>query len=65
MHDCTRRLLSDLEARHAELLAAVEDVPVELRGRRFAAERWSVAEVLEHLATTESRIGGMIRKEAE
>jgi DinB superfamily len=65
MHDCTRQLLSDLDARHAELLTAVEGVPVELRGRRPEAERWSVAEVLEHLAVIESRIGRMIRKEIE
>jgi hypothetical protein len=37
------------------LRAAVERVPPALRGQRPAPERWSVAEVLEHLSIVEQR----------
>lgn len=45
--------------RHA-LRVAVSDVPVDLRERRPGPDRWSVAEVVEHLAIVETRTGSLI-----
>ena len=50
--------LIDLERRR--LLAAVERVPAADRDRRPAADRWSVAEILEHLATVERSVTHLI-----
>jgi hypothetical protein len=46
-------LLADTRAR---LLALVERVPPQLRDRRPAPHRWSVAEILEHLARADSGV---------
>jgi hypothetical protein len=51
----TDAILATLDADRAALWAAVESVPVALRGRRPAADAWSVADVLEHLALVEER----------
>jgi hypothetical protein len=53
-------LLADLDADRASLRAAVERVPVPLRGHRTAPDRWSIAEVLEHLAVVEQRAAPMV-----
>jgi len=50
--------LLDLE-RH-RLLDAVERVPAADRDRRPAADRWSVAEILEHLAAVEQSVATLI-----
>jgi uncharacterized damage-inducible protein DinB len=42
------------------LLAAVERVAVADRDRRPAADKWSVAEILEHLATVEQSVAKLI-----
>jgi hypothetical protein len=44
-----------LNADREALRAAVERVPRELRGHRPAPDRWSVAEILEHLGIVEGR----------
>jgi len=56
MHPRTHELLDHLARNRAELRAAVDSVPVELRERRPAPERWSVAEVLEHLVIVENAV---------
>lgn len=43
-----------------ELLAAVERVVVGDRSRRPSADRWSVAEILEHLAIVEQSVATLI-----
>jgi hypothetical protein len=48
-------LRASLAADRDGLRAAVERVPAALRERKPAPERWSVAEVLEHLGIVESR----------
>jgi hypothetical protein len=48
-------LITDLEADRARLALAVERVPPSLRSMRAEPERWSVAEILEHLAIVEQR----------
>ncbi|HUQ81784.1 MAG TPA: DinB family protein [Gemmatimonadaceae bacterium] len=54
MHPRTEELLRHLDANRAELCAAVDAVPSEIREKRPVADRWSVALVLEHLARVES-----------
>ena len=56
MHPRTEELLSHLEANRATLHAAVDAVPSSLRETRPAADRWSVAEVLEHLGRVEEQL---------
>jgi hypothetical protein len=50
MHQHLADVLSRLDASRAALGAAVDTVPAPLRQQRPDAERWSVAEVLEHLS---------------
>ena len=54
MHPRTEQLLRHLDANRAELCAAVDAVPSQLREKRPTPDRWSVAEVLEHLVRVES-----------
>jgi hypothetical protein len=49
-----------LTADRTALQRAVERVPPEMRGRKPAPDRWSVAEVLEHLSIVESRVVAML-----
>jgi len=49
-------LLHHLEANRVELRRTLDDVPPARRGRRPGLDRWSVAEVLEHLAIVEGRV---------
>lgn len=55
MHPHLEAALSRLDESRAALRAAVEAVPAPLRERKPATGRWSVAEVLEHLALVERR----------
>ena len=55
-------LIEELTADRARLAAAVEHVPVPLRGRRPAPDRWSVAEILEHLMIVEQRAATIVRE---
>jgi hypothetical protein len=52
--------LALLDAERAALLAHVNRVDEQARSRRPAPDRWSVAEVLEHLATVERGIAKLI-----
>ena len=54
MHPRTDEMLRHLDANRVVLRAAVDSVAPELREARPSPERWSVAEVLEHLARVES-----------
>ena len=49
-----------LDTERAALLAAVERVAAPDRERRPAPDRWSVAEILEHLATVEQSVAKLI-----
>lgn len=59
MHARIQELLLYLDDTGADLRAAVDSVPQPLRGRKPAPDRWSVAEVLEHLSLVEQRIAKM------
>lgn len=56
MHPRIKELVEALDSRHAELTRAVNDVPTDARNRRPSEDRWSVAEVLEHLALVEESV---------
>jgi DinB family protein len=57
MHPRTSELLNHLDTQHERLRRAVERVPHQRRSEKPAPERWSVAEVIEHLSIVETRIG--------
>lgn len=56
MHPRIREIVACLESELDGLRAAVEAVPPDRRGERPAPDRWSVAEVLEHLAMVENAV---------
>ena len=60
MHPHITDVFSKLDEARDELSAAVETVPESLRSERPADNRWSVAEVLEHVALVEQRFAGVI-----
>jgi hypothetical protein len=62
MHPRIEEIIEALDSRHAELTRAVNEVPTVARNRRPSEDRWSVAEVLEHLALVEENIAGQIRR---
>ena len=65
MTSLTRDLLQHLDLHRSALREAVETVPVPARGRQPAPDRWSVAEVLEHLSIVEARIADMFATAAQ
>ena len=56
MHPRIKELVEALDSRRADLTRAVNEVPASARNRRPSEDRWSVAEVLEHLALVEENI---------
>jgi len=60
MHPRIHELLEILRSARADLQAAVEEVPIAMRDRRPAPDRWSVAEVLEHLGIVERRVAQLL-----
>jgi hypothetical protein len=58
MHAHLVEVLARLDRSRSQLGAAVETIAVPLRQQRPAPERWSVAEVLEHLSLVERLITG-------
>jgi uncharacterized damage-inducible protein DinB len=60
MHPHLHHVFSRLDASRAALGAAVDSIPTPLRQQRPEPERWSVAEVLEHLSMVERIFTGRI-----
>ncbi len=56
VHPRTTELLRHLDVQHERLRNAVESIPREQRETKPNPQRWSVAEVIEHLSIVESRI---------
>ena len=56
MHARIEEVINYLDTTRSELNKAVENVPSDRRDQRPAEDRWSVAEVLEHLNIIENRI---------
>lgn len=53
-------LRAALAADRARLRAAVDTIPVDARQTRPSPERWSVAEVLEHISLVEGRVAMLL-----
>src|SRR5215470_3222480 len=62
MHSRIKELVDALDSRDAELTRAVNEVPASARNRRPSEDRWSVAEVLEHLALVEENIAPLMKR---
>lgn len=62
MHPRTSELLTHLETTRADLRAAVDSIPAELRDKQPTPDTWSVAQVLEHLAHTESGVTALLER---
>ncbi|HEY1306964.1 MAG TPA: DinB family protein [Vicinamibacterales bacterium] len=60
MHPHLEQVFARLDRSRAALRAAVETVPAGARATRPAAERWSAAEVVEHLSMVERIFGERI-----
>lgn len=63
MNPRIEEILATLDAQLADLRSAVDAVPDGSRARRPSADRWSVAEVLEHLALVESSVAKVCVKQ--
>ena len=57
MHPRIEEVINYLDTERSALGKAVESVPPELRDKQPGADRWSVAQVLQHLMIIEKRIG--------
>jgi len=57
VHPRTTELLRHLDLQHERLRNAVESIPRAQREKKPQPDRWSVAEVIEHLSIVETRIG--------
>jgi hypothetical protein len=57
MHPRFEEVINYLDGERATLREAVESVPPELRDKLPGPDRWSVAQVLQHLGLIEKRVG--------
>ncbi len=62
MHPRTEELLRHLDSRREDLRRAIDGAPEGLRAKRPGEGRWSVAEVVEHLAIVERQIVALLRR---
>jgi hypothetical protein len=62
MHPRSEEVLNYLEKTRTELRAAVDSVPAHARNTRPAADQWSVAQVLDHLAIAHNRVAAAVSK---
>jgi hypothetical protein len=62
MHSRLEEVLGYLDSQRAALSDAVQLVPAEMRNQKPRPDRWSVAQVLEHLMIIEKRIGMGVTK---
>lgn len=60
MHPRIDEVMTFLAREREELDHAVQSVPQSLRETRSHADRWSVAEIVEHLAIVESRVARVL-----
>ena len=60
MHTHLTEVLSRLDGARAALRGALEAIPAPLQRQRPAPDRWSAAEVIEHLTLVERIFGGRI-----
>ena len=65
MHPRIQEVLSVLDETRASLTSALAAIPAALQSARPAGDRWSIAEVIEHLGIVESRIAQMLTEKIE
>lgn len=65
MHSITRELLEYLDQQRSVLKSAFESVAIELRDHPPAPDRWSAANVVEHLAIVEARVATLLSDRIE
>ena len=65
MTPITRELLAYLDEQRSVLKSEFESVPLEMRDRPPAPERWSAANIVEHLAIVEARIAKLLSERIE
>ena len=65
MNPITRELLSYLDEQRSVLKSAFESIPAEMRDRPPEPERWSAANVVEHLAIVETRVARVLSERIE
>lgn len=65
MHPRIAEVLTYLDTNRAALERTLKEVPPASRERRPASERWSVAEVIQHLALVEGRITELLASRIE
>jgi hypothetical protein len=62
MHTHLTEVFSRLDTARTTLRSALDAIPPAMQRQRLAADRWSAAEVLEHLTLVEQIFGGRIVK---
>jgi hypothetical protein len=62
MHPRTEEVLDYLNKTRDELRAAVDSIPANLRDQKPAADRWSAAQVLNHLAIAHKLVAALVGK---
>ncbi|HSE31615.1 MAG TPA: DinB family protein [Pyrinomonadaceae bacterium] len=62
MHPRSEEVVNYLDKTRAELRAAVDLVPSAARNQKPAADQWSVAQVLDHLAIVHGRVAAAVSK---
>jgi hypothetical protein len=65
VHPRTSEVLRHLDTQHQRLRKAVDSVPRARREVKPSPERWSVAEVIEHLSIVETRIERVFAKKLD
>jgi hypothetical protein len=65
MHTRIQELVDHLARERQVLADALAEVPPDRVTERPAADRWSAAEILEHLVIVERRIGGALAREVD
>jgi len=63
MHPRIAELLKHLDAHHADFRKAYEGVPKDRRNVKPAPDRWSAANVVEHVAIVNGRVAGRFAKQ--
>lgn len=62
MHPRIHEVLDSLDTNRRTLEQALAEVPADLRAQKPASDRWSVAEILEHLVIVEERVLAMVEE---
>ena len=62
MHPRSEEVLNYLDQTRAELRAAIDSIPSPARNTSPAADQWSAAQILDHLAIAHTRVAAVVSK---